>query len=158
MKCKKIKKEKNRANKKQIDKKFVFLLALLVLCAAFLTVRIIRTNMEKTRVAKLEALYYGGEIPDEFKPKWRKMPDKTLEIHDDLVAEVKENFQGASIERIKDVKDEYIYTIRTAEGTDKEFLQDKLRIIYVKYRDLGYKGSFYVYIGDSFFDSLPHRG
>jgi|GEM_PF-3084250 len=158
MRLKKIKREKNRADKKRIDKRFVFLLALFVFCFSFLVVRIVITTMEETKIAKLEALHYGGEIPEEFKPKWQKMPDKTLEIHNDLAAEVKKCFPGASIERIENVEDEYIYIIKIAEGTDKELLKDKLRTIYVKYRNLGYKGSFYVYIGDNFFDSLPHRG
>ena len=153
----KLQKEKNMLKNKKIDSKFIFMLALFIICASFLTISIVKSNMEKMRIAKLEALHYGGEIPEEFKPKWQKLPDKTLEFHDDLVADLRKDFPDVIVERVEDIKDEYVYNLKVSADTDGDFFREKLVETYIKYRDKGYKGGFYIYIGDKCQNFAPYR-
>ena len=98
---------------------------------------------------------YGGENYN--KPAWQKAADKTEELQSSLESAVKAKYPEATF-KLTDVEgiDAVIYTV-TVDNVDLAEFREAVRVIYIEYRDKGYKGMLSLKSNGQVFANIPPR-
>ena len=127
----------------------VCIAVLLAVCSGYLIINRMNTNSEKET-----AQYFGGDVVD--KPKWQTMADKTVELQAGFENEVKAEYD-VTITKNEQVDENYpvSYTIITTDTAEIKDIEKFLLKTYIKYRDKGYKGRWYLFLNDKYIQSFP---